>query len=161
MSSDSLIDDRRYTIGLLLVIANKMETLLDRELADFNVTAKQWFLAVTLENIFESPPTLKEAARVMGSSYQNVKQIALKLEEKGLLKLEKDVRDARVTRLYSTDKSTQFWAGTKTRGNRFIASIYTGVNDNELAMNREMLEKLLANINSLDRNYTKEGDAQI
>jgi len=36
MSSDSLIDDRRYTIGLLLVIANKLETLLDRELADFN-----------------------------------------------------------------------------------------------------------------------------
>jgi len=86
----------------------------------------------------------------MGSSYQNVKQIALKLEKKGLLKLEKDVRDARVTRL-STNKSAQFWAGTKTRGNRFIASIYTGIDDNELSINREMLEKLLANINSLDR----------
>ncbi|MGM0653433.1 MAG: MarR family winged helix-turn-helix transcriptional regulator [Bacillota bacterium] len=151
MRSDSLIDDRRYTIGLLLVVANKMETLLDRELADFNVTAKQWFLAVTLENIFENPPTLKEAARVMGSSYQNVKQIALKLEEKGLLKLEKDVRDARVTRLCNTNKSAQFWAGTKTRGDRFIADIYRGINADELAINREMLEKLLANINSLDR----------
>jgi len=143
MISDSLIDDNHHTMGLLLVIANKLETLLDRELADFNVTAKQWFLAVTLENIFESPPTLKEAARVMGSSYQNVKQIALKLEEKGLLKLEKDVQDARVTRLIITDKSAQFWAGTKNRGARFIADIYDGVSDSELALNREMLEKIL------------------
>ncbi|MGM0689638.1 MAG: MarR family winged helix-turn-helix transcriptional regulator [Bacillota bacterium] len=151
MRNDSIIDDGRYTMGLLLVIANKLETLLDRELADFNITAKQWFLAVTLETIFENPPTLKEAARVMGSSYQNVKQIALKLEEKGLLKLEKDERDARVTRLRITDKSAQFWAGTKTRGAEFIADIYDGISDHELASNREILGKLLANINSLYR----------
>jgi MarR family transcriptional regulator, transcriptional regulator for hemolysin len=149
MRNNSFGDDRRYSMGLLLVIANKLETLLDRELADLNVTAKQWFLAVTLETLFESPPTLKEVAVVMGSSYQNIKQIALKMEEKGLLKLEKDVRDGRVTRLRITDESAQFWAGTKTRGSRFIADIYSGINDNELALNREVLEKLLANINSL------------
>ena len=149
MSNDSSVDDGRYTMGLLLVIANKLETLLDRELAEFNVTAKQWFLAVALENIFESPPTLKETARVMGSSYQNVKQIALKLEEKGLLRLEKDVHDARVTRLRITDESAEFWAGTKTRGAQFITDIYNSINVHELALNREVLEKLLANLNSL------------
>ncbi len=85
----------------------------------------------------------------MGSSYHNVKQIALKLEEKGLLKLVKDERDTRVTRLRITDKSAQFWAATKIRGTKFIADIYDGISDNELALNREMLEKFLANINSL------------
>ncbi len=43
MKDDSFIDDRRYTMGLLLVIANKLETLLDRELADFMLQLNNGF----------------------------------------------------------------------------------------------------------------------
>ena len=102
------IPDEEMIFGLLLIISNKMNTLLDREFKEFDVTAKQWFLSETINSLFNSPPTLKEAANAMGSSHQNIKQVAVKLQEKGLLLLEKDKKDARVTRLKTTEQSGDF-----------------------------------------------------
>ena len=99
MSRESDMTDTTYIFGALLVTANRLDTMLERELKRFGLTAKQWMLAVVVQNMFDSPPTIKQAAAAMGSSHQNVKQMALKLQGKGLLIMEKDSRDGRATRL--------------------------------------------------------------
>ncbi len=79
------IPDEPMIFALLLIISNKMNTLLDREFKEFDVTTKQWFLSETIKSLFDTSPTMKELASEMGSSHQNIKQVALKLQQKGLL----------------------------------------------------------------------------
>jgi len=95
MSKIEEMGNRKYVFGSLFIISNRVDTLLQREFNRFGITTKQWFLSVILENLFNMPPTMNEAAKEMGSSHQNVKQVALKLEENGLLILEKNKKDAR------------------------------------------------------------------
>lgn len=142
--------DSLYLFGSLFVIANKLGTLLDRELEEYGVTSKQWFLSVIIDIFFDEPPTLKEAAQIMGTSYQNVKQIALKLEEKNLLHLEKDKKDARVVRLVLTQNSHSFWAQTRPKGVVFMNSIFNGLDKVQLAAGRGIMQQLMSNINSLE-----------
>ena len=160
MKATNDIEDAFFIFGSLMVIANKMGTLLDRDLQEFGVTSKQWFLALILETLFEAPPTLKEAARMMGSSYQNVKQIALKLEERGLLRLEKDRKDSRVLRLVLTDQSRPFWAQTEMKGSLFMKSIFGNLNDRQLAGTRRMLQQLLTTMESMEDPETGKGVIQ-
>lgn len=151
MKNFSEIPDSNYIFGALLIVANKMDTLLQRVLSKHNVTAKQWFLLLVLFNVFEKPPTIKELASEMGSSHQNIKQVALKLQEKGMLVLEKDKRDLRATRIKATEKSYQFWADTKEDGEKFMSEFYKGIDEESFNISRAFIVKLLLNMNEMER----------
>jgi DNA-binding MarR family transcriptional regulator len=142
--------DEAMILGLLLIISNKMNTLLEREFKEFDVTTKQWFLSETINSLFDSPPTLKEVAYAMGSSHQNVKQVALKLQQKGLLKLEKDKKDARVTRLNMTEQSYGFWKQTDPKGAIFRERLFKEMDSEDIARTRHLLEKLLSNLAEIE-----------
>lgn len=81
MSKIEIMDDCSYLFGTIFILANRMDTLLQREFEKFDITTKQWFLSIIIDNLFDNPSTIKEAAKEMGGSHQNVKQVALKLEE--------------------------------------------------------------------------------
>jgi DNA-binding MarR family transcriptional regulator len=144
------IPDEEMIFGLLLIISNKMNTLLDREFKEFDVTAKQWFLSETINSLFNSPPTLKEAANAMGSSHQNIKQVAVKLQEKGLLLLEKDKKDARVTRLKTTEQSGDFWKQTDYKGAIFREKMFKEIDAHDITITRHLLEKMLSNLTEIE-----------
>lgn len=144
------IPDEAMIFGLLLIISNKMNTLLEREFKEFDVTTKQWFLSETINSLFDAPPTLKEAASAMGSSHQNVKQVAMKLQQKGLLILEKDKRDARVTRLRMTEQSKVFWKRTDPKGALFREKMFKELDAKDIAETRQLLEKLLSNLTDIE-----------
>ena len=153
MSRRDEIPDQPYIFGSLLMVANRIDTLLERELRPFDVTAKQWFLSVMIASLFDQPPTIMELARTMGSSHQNVKQVALKLQKKGLLRLEKDPDDGRVTRLFMTDFSQTFWRQTDEAGRDFLQRLFSGLNEMDLKNMRAALDELLENIEQLDTGH--------
>lgn len=144
------IPDSQFIFGALLVVANKMDTLLERTLIKHNVTSKQWFLLLVLFNLFEKPPTIKEVAKEMGSSHQNVKQVALKLEEKGMLKLEKDKKDLRATRLILTEKSYEFWKEIEKDGKKFMDAFYNGIEKDEFQNTRLFISALMFNLSEME-----------
>jgi len=144
------IPDDAMIFGLLLIISNRMNTLLERELKEFDVTTKQWFLSETINSVFDHPPTLKEAASAMGSSHQNVKQVAMKLQQKGLLSLEKDKNDARATRVCLTEKSVSFWKKTDPKGGSFREKMFKELGDENISLVRQSLEKILSNLNGIE-----------
>lgn len=141
--------DRPFIFGEILIAANLMDTLMERELTDFDITTKQWFLSMILNNLFDSPPTIKELAREMGSSHQNVKQVALKLQAKGLVLLEKDEKDARVTRLMLTEKGKATGTVLMSKVSDFTNMMFSGIEKDELVIVRKVLMKLLENIGEL------------
>ena len=152
----SLPDDTMI-FGLLLIISNKMNTLLEREFKEFDVTTKQFFLSITINGLFDSPPTLKEGAREMGSSYQNVKQVALKLQQKGLLTLEKDEKDSRITRLRMTERSKEFWQQTIPKGDLFKERMFKDLNSDDMRKTRDLLEKMLSNLTAIEKSVPDTG----
>ena len=150
MSKIEMMDDRSYLFGSIFILSNRMDTLLQREFKQFDITTKQWFLSVITDNLFDNPPTMKEVANEMGSSHQNVKQVALKLEQKGLLILEKDKKDARTTRLKLTENSYDFWKMIKEEGAVFTETLFKDIDKDELAIARRVMEKMLLTINEMD-----------
>ncbi len=152
------IPDEPMIFALLLIISNKMNTLLERELKEFDVTTKQWFLSETIKSLFDTPPTMKELASEMGSSHQNIKQVALKLEQKGLLKLEKDRKDARVTRLRLTELSYDFWEKTDSKGTVFRHNMFKEINKKDIATTRGLLEKMLLNLTEIENRAIEEAE---
>lgn len=152
----NLIPDEPMIFALLLIISNKMNTLLDRELQEFDVTTKQWFLSETIHSLFDYPPAMKELAGEMGSSHQNIKQVALKLQQKGLLKLEKDKKDTRVTRLSLTEQSRELWKKTDSKGTIFRENMFKEMDKKDIATARSLLEKMLLNLNKIENATIEE-----
>lgn len=152
MSKLDSMKDRKFVFGSVLIVANRMDTLLERELKEYDVTAKQWFLTIVVDNSFDKPPTIKEAAREMGTSHQNVKQVALKLEQKGLLTLEKDKKDARVTRIRLADKSYKLGEITQSKAATFTEALFKGIDEDEMSKARAVLQKMMANLSKMDEN---------
>jgi len=143
--------DQKFVFGSVLVIANRMDTLLERELKEYDVTSKQWLLTAVLDNSFDKPPTIKDVAREMGSSHQNVKQVALKLEQKGLLVFEKDTKDARVTRLKLTDQINEFAQLTQSKATAFTQALFKGIEKDDMSKARAVLQIMLSNLTEMDQ----------
>ena len=160
MDQTTQMPDKQYIFGSLLIIANRMDTLLERELRQFGVTSKQWFLSVIIDSLFTEPPTMKEVAREMGSSHQNVKQVALKLQEKNLLTLVKDKKDRRVTRIRMTDESHEFWAKTQPKGELFTEALFEGVKKEDLQIARKVMQKIMDNLELMEKGKDEEADKE-
>lgn len=150
MSREIDMTDTTYIFGALLVTANRLDTMLERELKRFGLTAKQWMLAVVVQNMFDSPPTIKQAAAAMGSSHQNVKQMALKLQGKGLLIMEKDSRDGRATRLRLAEGSEEFWDATRPRGEEFMSGVFQKIDSEDLSGTRKTLMQIQDNLSAVE-----------
>jgi DNA-binding MarR family transcriptional regulator len=147
LSKYDWMGDQKFVFGSVLIVSNMMDTLLERELKEFDITAKQWFLTVVINNSFsDKAPTIKEIAREMGSSHQNVKQVALKLEQKGLLVLEKDKKDARVTRLRLTEQSYKFSQAIQSKAAAFTQALFNGIENEDMSKARAVLQKMLSNL---------------
>ncbi|VUZ23233.1 MarR family winged helix-turn-helix transcriptional regulator [Acetobacterium wieringae] len=151
MDNMDSMPDQKFIFGGVQVVANQMDTLLERELKEYNLTTKQWLLTIVVQNIFDHDPTLKEVAKSMGSSHQNVKQVALKLEQKGFVVMEKDPHDARITRIKLTDAVDSFGTESQQKSEIFTEKLFDGISDEELAMTRKAVEKLLANLEKMDQ----------
>ncbi len=150
--------DEEFILGSLFVIANKLQMLLDREFRSCGLTVKQWFLSIVIGGVFAEPPTLSDAAAVMGSTHQNVKQVALKLKEKGFVEFIDDPNDKRALRLRLTEKSDELWAGMQERSQIFMEELYNGFGSDGLEAYRDMTARLMENIDKMDAQAGEEGN---
>lgn len=150
------VSDREFVLGTLFVVANRLQTLLDREFGIYGMTTKQWYLSIIIGS-FDEPPTLGEAAAVMGSTHQNVKQVALKLKDKGFIEFTQDPHDGRAIRLMLTQKSNEFWVRMQERSGNFMEELYEGLGSEGLNELRMSLGKLMANIEGMDSGKETKG----
>lgn len=156
MNKLDFMKDQKFVFGSIHIVANKKETLLERELKEFGITFKQWFLIVVILNSFDSPPTLNETARAMGSSHQNVKKIASILEEKGYTVLEKDKRDSRVKRIRLTEESYKLSEATQAKSATFTSTLFAGIDADEMAKARIVLQTMMSNLAKMEQNELED-----
>ncbi|MCC5423373.1 MarR family transcriptional regulator [Clostridium botulinum] len=145
------IDKRYHVFGMLFLLSNKLEALGNNFLGE--LTTKQWFFMLILMNFFKGPPTLSELALEMGTSHQNAKQIAIKLEEKGFLVVKKDTKDKRVLRLTPTNKIEKYVKLRKDKDHFFIEKFFNVLTKEEVKNIYGSFTKLLDNIKVIENEF--------
>lgn len=136
---------QKYIFSMLFLLANKIQVTGDRLLSE-EMTIRQWLLTAAVAELGEAAPAISQVAKLMGSSRQNVKQLALKLQEKGYLIFKKDERDSRTTRICLTEKNLCFWRRNQAEVRGFLNEIFHDFGDDELDLLYQCLNKLYESI---------------
>lgn len=149
MKSIEDLEREMFIFGSIFMLSNKLQTVIDRGLSTYGITAKQWFLMATLEEFFPEPPTIKAVADMMGSSHQNVKQLALKLEKNGFVKLEKNEKDKRAMKVILTEKSIRLGASRRNENIEFFSALFSDMKADEIQAMYQGLQKLIHKVNDM------------
>ncbi len=138
-----------FLLGLLSAFDNRYQAAADRFFKE--ITWKQFFAIICI-NLCKEPPTLNDLSEVMGSSHQNVKQILLKLEDKGFVSMKADEKDKRKQRFIVTDKCRAFLEENDKQSRnsaQIIEQIYEGVDGNSLQVTIETIMKMERNLDRI------------
>ena len=139
--------DEPELFGELFVLVQHLTRRADESLAAFGLTSRQWLLLAVLSRFPGTSPTLTDAARVYGTSRQNVKQVALQLAARGYLRLEPDPADRRATRLVLTDKVAVFdEPDVAAAQSAVIVEVFSSLRDDEVATLRSLLGRCLTSL---------------
>lgn len=148
------LEYKKFIFGTLFILANNLQTVSDRYLEE--ITIKQWLLLVMISQYEEHPPTLGQVALLMGSSHQNVKQIAIKLEKKGFIIIEKAQDDQRALHLKLTQRCQAYFQKRDEKDLVFLDKVFSGFNNNELESFAGNVYKLTNNLFEMDNNKKLE-----
>ncbi|MDA1478020.1 MarR family winged helix-turn-helix transcriptional regulator [Bacillus changyiensis] len=142
-----LLNRQKYIFGSFFILANNLQIEGDKLLSKDGITLRQWLLTVVILQFDDRHPTLGDVARLMGTSHQNTRQLANKLQERGFLSIEKDPEDGRAIRLKLTEKSYDFWATKEEMGDRFVENLFEDMTTEEVVVMAKGIEKLLSKLN--------------
>jgi len=142
----SALPDQAFIVGAIFSLANRLQILGDR--IDPAVTTKQWFVLAIVASFFEqarnpTPPSISEIARVIGTSHQNIKKLAVILEHKGLIEMQKDAGDRRSTRLFLTERCYDYFKIRQQQEEEYLRELFGGSDDQATHALREGLQNLI------------------
>ena len=123
------IESTYFLLGLLSSFSNKYQALADQFFNE--ISWKQFFVIICI-NLYKEAPTLKELSELVGSSHQNVKQILLKLENKGYVQMIPDQTDKRKQRFILTEKTRMFCKEHDERSSTVVSQIFSGIDKKDL-----------------------------
>lgn len=135
---------RIQTFRLIIVLAQRMRTLMDQRLRPDGLTTQQAALITAVDAV--GGPSLSEAARALGTTHQNARQIADALVRKGFLRLAADERDARVRRLHTTERSHDYWRQRSASDQEHVLEWFADLSPTEAAALFDLLTRLAASL---------------
>ncbi|MDF2540828.1 MAG: Transcriptional regulator, MarR family [Herbinix sp.] len=146
-------DNEHLIFGLLFMLSNQLQVIGDSFFDE--ITTKQWFVLGMLGTMAGYEPTLNELSDAVGSSHQNVKQLILKLEQKGFVELRKDEADSRRLRIKMTPKCNEFNLNYAQRSEEFLHRMFTDLKGQDLVTTLHTLLTLKKNLEGMERDYVK------
>lgn len=132
--------------GTLFSLSNRIQTIGDKEFED--ITLKQHFFMIALK-MFDSPPTLKDMADLMGCSYQNIKRMANHLQDNNYLTIVQDSNDKRKLLLVSTNKIDELDRSNMEKTIAFMSQLYKNIPREDLEITLKTLIKMDHNIGGI------------
>lgn len=143
------MDIQKLLFATLFSTSNRLQTIGDTYLGD--VSTKQWFLLACIKFFGSENPTLTQLVPLMGSSRQNIKQLALKLESKGFLSFLPDPQDSRALRLSITQECETYWKKREEQDVAFINDLFSGLSEKDLTIATKVLQKLEQNMHTMQK----------
>ena len=143
------IESSYFLLGLLSAFENRFQAVADSTMRE--ISWKQFFAIICI-NLCKDNPTVKELAEIMGSSHQNVKQILLKLEKKGFVRITIDERDKRKQRIELTDYCQEFCEKNDEMSRALLKRMFAGVSEEQLQTTIQTIIQIEDNLKEI-RNY--------
>ncbi len=137
-------NNKHFIFGTLFALNNRIQCMGDRFYKE--ITIKQLFVILILQLFDDYAPTLKELSDAAGSSYQNVKQIILKLEKLNIVKLTSDGHDKRKMRIKMTENCNELLGRYNEKAQQFLNMLFHGITPNELEITLATLKKMEQNL---------------
>jgi DNA-binding MarR family transcriptional regulator len=132
----------KYILVVLFLVQQRWSYVIGKELADNEITTKQWLMMIVMSHAFRDPPSLQDVAEAMSTTHQNIKQLATRLEDRGFLKIERDPDNKRILRLKVTEKCHEFWKKRTPEDIKTINKHFNGLNNEEMRSLFEIMGKL-------------------
>lgn len=111
-----------------------------RRLRPDGLTTQQAALITVVERL--DSPSLTQAALALGTTHQNLRQVADALVRKGFLSIEPDAEDGRVRRLVTTAKSDEYWRRSSPAGHRRVLDWFEAFSDDDVRTLSSLLWRL-------------------
>ena len=144
------IESPYFLLGLLSAFDNRFQAAADRLIGE--MSWKQFFTVICI-SLCRQSPGIKELADIMGTSHQNCKQILLKLEKKGFVRLETDAKDKRRQRAHLTESCLAFCEKNDTVGTQVLQRLFDGIAP-------ESLQTTIRTVMQMENNLKGFGDIQ-
>ena len=141
------MDASLFLLGLLSAFENRYQAKAD---SFFEEISWKQFFAILCINLCKESPTIKELAEIMGSSHQNVKQILIKLENKGFVEIIADEQDKRKQRIVLTEKTMIFCEEHEEGSQRIIKKIFEGIDIENIEIVIKTLLQMEKNLKEAD-----------
>lgn len=135
-----------FMLGLLSAFDNRFQACADKFFQE--ITWKQFFAIICI-NICKESPTINELSEVMGSSHQNVKQILIKLENKGFVSMIPDENDKRKQRIVLTKECMEYCEKNDAQSREIIWKIFEGIEEEKLATAIRTIMQMERNISNI------------
>lgn len=136
------LDMEKYILVVLFLIQQRWTYTINSEFKEDNITTKQWLMLIVISTAFETPPSMQEVADAMSITHQNVKQLAVRLESQGFIKVNRDENNKRILRLIPTEKANAYWAKKEEDHARSIKSYFKDLKDDEIISLFHIMGKL-------------------
>jgi DNA-binding MarR family transcriptional regulator len=140
---------------LVLGVGQAMRRRMDAALRPDGLTTQQAALITIVEAV--GSPSLKQAAAMLGTTHQNVRQVADALVRKGYLRIVQDPKDGRVRRLVTTPRSEEYWRRRSAADYERVYQWFEGLSEDELRTLFELLWSVAGNLSAAEG---KTGDGR-
>lgn len=137
-------NNKHLIFGTLFALSNRIQCMGDRFYKE--ITIKQIFVILVLQLFGDYEPTLKELSDAAGSSYQNIKQIVLKLEKLNIVEITSDEYDKRKMRIKVTEKCNDLLGRYDEKSQQFLNILFDGIATTELESTLATLKKMEQNL---------------
>lgn len=135
-----------FLLGLLSAFDNRYQACADSFFEE--ITWKQFFAIICI-NLCKESPTINELSDIMGSSHQNVKQILLKLEKKGFVRMVQDEKDRRKQRILVTEQCNTFCADNEKQSKEVVERIFNGISSEQIMITIQTIIQMERNIKNI------------
>ena len=125
----SEVPSEYFLLGLLSAFENRFQAITDNIMKE--ISWKQFFAIICI-NLCKEPPTINDLSEILGSSHQNVKQILLKLEKKGFIKLQEDKQDKRKQRIAVTKACLNFCDKNNEISSQIMQKMFEGISEKDI-----------------------------
>ena len=145
--SDSPEHQYKAMFSLLMITANRLQTVFDHEIPQ--VTLKQ-FMLLTLVCQSEEAMTLTHLGKLLGCSRQNVKKLAEALQRKGFVSLHPSAADSRAAVIEATSAAEEYFNSMGALFQQRLKQLFADFSDAETEQFFRMMIQFMTSIDNLE-----------
>lgn len=153
--SDSRFHQIKAIYASIFILQNRLQTAFDK--SDSEITSKQFMLLVMIRRAEERQEllTFTQAGKLLGCSRQNIKKLALLLEEKGLVFLARQKKDSRASAIRPTQELKAYFSAVEQTHEQLLNTLFEGYSDEEIHHFFQLLTKLYQGVSVLEETVEK------